>query len=229
LSGEIVPWGGGLKIQANGRVWKAPLGAPLVFENLQVKATAAPGRLEVEQFDALLYGGRVVGSGVLAWNGVWTARGEAELVSVDLAALISAYLGDAPVIGTLKSRMRLELEGQSLHSLFDAPRVRGDFVVERGALTGVDLSKALRGDAAASSRGETAFQQLAGSMALAGNRYEFRNLRLAAGILSAAGMLDVAPDRSLSGGAQVEIRSEINPLRGFLVLKGTVTQPVARP
>ncbi len=229
LSGDIVPSRGGLKIQANGRTWRTPLGVPLVFENLQIKAAAVPGQLEVEQFDALLYGGRVVGSGTLAWNGVWTASGEAELVSVDLAALISAYLGEAPVTGTLRSRMLFELEGQSLQQLFDAPRVKGNFVVERGALTGVDLSKALRGGAAGSSRGETAFQQLTGTLALAANRYEFRSLRLTTGILSATGMLEVAPDRSLSGSTQVEIRSETNPLRGSLALRGTVTQPVARP
>jgi hypothetical protein len=229
LSGALVPSGTGLKIQVQGQIWKAPFGLPLVFENLQVKANAAPGRLQVEQFDALLYGGRVMGSGSLTWDGLWTAQGEAELVSVDLAALFSAYLGDAPITGTLKSRMQLELAGRSLQSLFEAPRLRGEFVVERGALTGVDLSQALRGGSAGSSRGETAFQQLTGSMVLAGHRYEFRNLSLAAGILSASGTLEVAPDRSLSGGAQVEIRSETNPLRGYLAVKGSVTQPLARP
>jgi DNA-binding Lrp family transcriptional regulator len=229
LSGALVPSGTGLKIQVQGQIWKAPFGLPLVFENLQVKANAAPGRLQVEQFDALLYGGRVMGSGSLAWDGLWTAQGKAELVSVDLAALFSAYLGHAPITGTLKSRMQLELAGRSLQSLFEAPRLRGEFVVERGALTGVDLSQALRGGSAGSSRGETAFQQLTGSMVLAAHRYEFRNLSLAAGILSASGTLEVAPDRSLSGGAQVEIRSETNPLRGYLAVKGSVTQPLARP
>lgn len=156
-------------------------------------------------------------------------QGSAELTSVDVSALISAYLGNSPVSGSLKSKVRLLLQGNSLRSLFDAPSASGDFVVEKGRLTSVDLAKALRSTSAEPWRGQTSFRELSGSMALSGNRYEFRNLKLTAGILSAAGVLEVAPDRSLSGRIRVEIRSEANPLRGLLAVSGTATQPLVRP
>lgn len=229
VTGEIIPSEEGVRIQAHAHVWKMPFGAPLAFKNLEVKAAAAPGRLEVEQFDGLLYEGRVVGEGTLRWNGVWVMQGSAELTSVDVSALISAYLGNSPVSGSLKSKVRLLLQGNSLRSLFDAPSASGDFVVEKGRLTSVDLAKALRSTSAEPWRGQTSFRELSGSMALSGNRYEFRNLKLTAGILSAAGVLEVAPDRSLSGRIRVEIRSEANPLRGLLAVSGTATQPLVRP
>jgi hypothetical protein len=229
ISGQITPAAGSLKIQATAQTWKLPLGAPLSFDNLQLKATATPGRLEVEQFDGLLLGGRAVGKGSVSWGAGWTLDGEAELTAVDVQALLKSYLGDAPLSGALRTKLALAMRGQDLKGLFAAPRVGGDFSIERGALDSVDLSKALRTGAREGSRGVTKFNDLTGTLALADNRYAFSNLKLAAGLLSAVGALDVAPDQSLTGRLNVEISSAANPLRGALSVGGTAAAPMVRP
>lgn len=228
ISGQIAPAGGGLSIQASAQTWQLPLGAPLTFDNLQVKATATPGRLEVEQFDGLLFGGRTVGKGVITWDGGWTLAGEAELAAVNLEALMSAYLGQAPVSGALRTRLTLAMRGASLKGLFEAPQIGGNFQVERGALNSVDLSKALRAGTREGGRGQTRFTELTGAMALAQNRYAFTGLNLAAGLLTATGSVAAAPDQSLSGQLNVEIASAANPLRGALTVGGTAADPAVQ-
>lgn len=229
ITGQVTPAGAGLAIQATAQTWRLPLGAPLTFDNLQVKATATPGRMDVEQFDGLLFGGRAVGKGVITWDGGWTLTGDAELAAVNAESLLKAFLGDPPLSGSLRTQLKLSLRGSSLKGLFAAPEVGGDFQVERGQLNSVDLSKALRTGAREGSRGQTRFNELTGTLALAQNRYAFTNLRLAAGLLSAAGSVDVAPDQSLGGRLNVEIASAANPLRGALTVGGTATAPTVRP
>jgi DNA-binding Lrp family transcriptional regulator len=229
ITGQVAPAGAGLAIQATAQTWRLPLGAPLTFDNLQLKATATPGRMDVEQFDALLFGGRTVGKGAITWGGGWTLAGEAELAAVNAESLLKAFLGDPPLSGSLRGKLTLRMRGDSLKGLFGAPEVGGDFLLERGALNSVDLSKALRTGAREGSRGQTRFTELAGTLALAQNRYAFTNLKLAAGLLSATGTVDVAPDQILGGRLNVEIASAANPLRGALTVGGTATAPTVRP
>ncbi|MFZ5557374.1 MAG: AsmA-like C-terminal region-containing protein, partial [Pseudomonadota bacterium] len=229
INGQLTPAGGGLTIQASAQTWKLPLGAPLTFDNLQVKATATPGRLDVERFDGLLFGGRTVGKGAITWDNSWVFSGDAELTAVDSEALLGAYLGAAPIAGALRTRLALAMRGDSLKGLFGAPQASGDFTIERGALNSIDLSKALRTGAREGARGQTKFTDLTGTMALAQNRYAFTNLKLAAGLLSAAGAVEVAPDQSLSGRLNVEIASAANPLHGALTVGGTAVAPMVRP
>ncbi|HSO06128.1 MAG TPA: AsmA-like C-terminal region-containing protein, partial [Pelomicrobium sp.] len=228
ISGQIALAGGALKIQATAQSWQLPLGAPLTFDNLQLKATATPGRLEVEQFDGLLFGGRTVGKGIITWGNGWALAGDAELTAVNVEGLLKAYLNAAPVAGSLRTKLTLATRGDSLKGMFAAPEVGGDFLIERGALNSVDLSKALRAGSREGSRGQTKFQDLAGKMALAQNRYTFTDLKLGAGLLSATGTVEAAPDQALSGRLYVEISSAATPLRGTLTVSGTAAEPVVQ-
>lgn len=230
ISGEIVPKAGTLHIQANAKTWQLPTGPALNFDNLQVKATASPGRLEVDVFDGIMFGGRTRGRGVIDWGRGFTLEGEAEMTNVDAGTLVGAYVNDRPLAGALTMKSSFALRGSELKSLFGAGAGRAQFMVEKGTLNNVDLSKALRSGSGESSRGgQTKFNELTGSLIVNDGRWQFRDLRLAAGILSAAGNVEVSGGQSLAGRVHVEIRSAANPLRGGLSVTGTVKDPVLRP
>ena len=96
-------------------------------------------------------------------------------------------------------------------------------------LDGVDLVRALQAGRQGTQGGSTKFEELTGSLEVAGGRYQYRNLRLAAGILTANGNLDIAPDQDISGRLYVELRSQAQHLRNTLNITGTLRAAVLRP
>jgi hypothetical protein len=78
--------------------------------------------------------------------------------------------------------------------------------------------------------GRTRFDQLAGTLEVAGDRYRYRQLRLSSGPMSAAGDVEIAPGNRLAGRVAADLRSGSGTaIRGSLTVGGTLTNPVLRP
>jgi hypothetical protein len=76
--------------------------------------------------------------------------------------------------------------------------------------------------------GTTRFGRLTGTLSAEGGRYRFRQLRLAAGQLTASGEAETAPDGRLSGSLNVDVAVAAFPARSRLTLGGRVQQPELR-
>ncbi len=87
----------------------------------------------------------------------------------------------------------------------------------------MDLTKLLQG--ADSVGGATLFSEISGSFSADATRLQLRQLRLAAGLLNAAGNLDRDGQGGLSGRVQAELRSQA---RASLVISGTLKEPQFR-
>ena len=101
------------------------------------------------------------------------------------------FTHDAKSTGHLQSKLRYSMSSQTLATLFDSPKVDGSFEIKKGDVDGVDLVRALQsGGRGVTQGGATRFEEISGTLALQGGRYQYRNVRLASGLLSSSGAFD---------------------------------------
>jgi hypothetical protein len=148
---------------------------------------------------------------------------------VELAPMLAAFTRNARTSGEVDGIGRFSLQSERLSGLLDNPSVESSFRIRRGDLDGVDLVRALQAGRQGTQGGSTKFEELTGSMQVAGGRYQYRNLRLAAGILTANGAVEIASDQDVSGRVYVELRSQAQQLRNNLNITGTLQAVVLRP
>ena len=114
--------------------------------------------------------------------------------------------------------------------LIDSPRVDGNFDIKKGDLDGVDLVRALQsGGRGVTQGGATRFEEINGTLALASGRYQYRNMKLSSGLLSAAGAFEVSPSKDVSGRISIELRSQAAQIRGNFIVDGDLKAVVLRP
>jgi uncharacterized protein involved in outer membrane biogenesis len=210
--------------------WTPPLGPHLEFTDLSVQAVATHNQIRVEKFEALLYGGAAKGSALIVWGGPWALDGEVATERIGLQDLMAAFTRDAKATGHLESRLRYSMSSPSLATMLDFPKVDGTFTIKKGDLDGVDLVRALQsGGRGVTQGGATRFEEISGSLALASGRYQYRNMKLSSGLLSATGAFDVSSNKDVSGRIAVELRSQATQIKGSYIVDGDLKAIVLKP
>ncbi|MFL6581257.1 MAG: hypothetical protein ACJ8G2_10990 [Burkholderiales bacterium] len=228
---ELVPHDNQIDIALNAtKGWIPPVGPQLEFTDLTLKAIANHQRITVEKFESLLYGGAAKGSAVIMWGGPWSLEGELITERIELQHLMAVFTRDAKSTGQLQSSLRYAMSSQSLATLFDGPRIDGSFEVKKGDMDGVDLVRALQsGGRGVTQGGATRFEEITGTLNLAGGRYQYRNVKLGSGLLSATGAFEVSPSKNVGGRITVELRSQAAQIRGNFIVDGDLKAVVLRP
>ena len=218
-----------IEVAAN-KGWVSPIGPNLEFTDFSAKAVASNSRIRVSEFKALLYGGAASGTAVLNWGGPWSIEGDLSTERINLQELMPVFTREAKSSGQLESRFRYSMVAPDLPSLFKQPKMDGSFAIRKGDLDGVDLVRALQvGGRENVQGGATRFEEITGTLALSGDRYQFRSLNLGSGLLSATGGFDVAPNNDVSGKAFVELRSQAARIRGNFNVGGSLKAIVLKP
>jgi hypothetical protein len=78
------------------------------------------------------------------------------------------------------------------------------------------------------SGGQTRFNDFSGYLQVAKGRYQYRQMRLTLGMLSATGQVDIDPDKGLSGTVTSELRTKAAAIRVPLGVAGTLATPSLR-
>ena len=105
----------------------------------------------------------------------------------------------------------------------------GDFVIQRGTISGIDLVEAVRRVAGAPVQGGvTSFEQLSGRMKLAPEKNQFSALVMNSGLMQSTGYLDVAKNRKLSGKLELQLKGSVNQTRVPVLIDGTVDSPAVQ-
>jgi hypothetical protein len=125
--------------------------------------------------------------------------------------------------GRFDGKGRFTMSGSQPAKLHESLRLGGSFAVRKGQLASFDLSRALQSTSAQAS-GRTPFTDLEGEATYAAGALALRDLKLGAGLLRAAGTLDVDPKGALSGRVSAELRN----LRGTYYIGGTLAAPQLR-
>ena len=231
LNLELVPHDNQIDIALSAtKSWVPPLGPQIEFTDLTVTAVATHSQIRVENFQARLFGGAAKGSGLIVWGGPWSLDGEVATERISLQELMAVFTRDAKSTGQLESKLRLSMSSQGLATLFDSAKVDGSFDIKKGDLDGVDLVRALQsGGRGVTQGGATRFEEINGTLALANGRYQYRNMKLSSGLLSANGAFEVSSNKDVSGRISVELRSQAAQIKGNFIVDGDLKAVVLKP
>jgi len=130
----------------------------------------------------------------------WSMEGEFAVHQMEAGKIAAPLLagGRSTARGVLHERaapQRLILNSQ----------LEGNFTIQRGRSPNVDMTRLLQGSG--SGGGTTLFSEMSGSVSADSNRLLVRQIRMAAGLLNAAGQVEMDPQKNLSGRMQVELRA----------------------
>jgi len=223
LSITVEPSGGKATVDISSGSLPIPIGVdPALFSDFTGKGTATATELVIPNAEARAFGGRVFGNLRLRWSSGWSLEGDLSARQMDAVKIAGPLLATGTVLGKARVSMRgLLPERMILNSQID-----GNFSVQKGSISNVDMARLLQGSG--SGGGTTFFAELNGDFSADPNRLLVRNLRLAAGLLSGAGQLEMDPQRNLSGRMQIELRAQTAQARSTLTVGGTLANPQFR-
>lgn len=226
---DVVPHETGFELNLGANNWQPPLGPKLVFDDLAARALASREGMQVGDISGRLYGGRIKGTAQLEWGRRLRAEGNFSLDQVEMEGAAAVFTRDIALSGKLDAKGAYVLEAGELTQLFDAPRIKAEFSSRDGAVGTLDLAHALQSRAREYvGSGKTGYETLSGKMALAGNRYQFRQLKLDAGLLQASGEADIGPNQEVSGRADVGMQLKPSAIRSRFIVSGSLKRLVLK-
>ena len=209
--------------------WQSPIGAPVIFGELQATGVIDHDQLNFTQIKGRLYGGNIKATMVVDWSNQWSATGTFKLSEVELEELMPIFTGEASLIGPLTSTATFTLQSKEFATMLDAPEINASFSVDGGAINGIDLVRAIRASNKNSAiGGSTRFNKFSGKLLLKDGHYQYRQLTLKAGKLTAFGEADVQANQNLSGAIDVNLAMQSRQLQSRLNLSGKLGSPTLK-
>jgi hypothetical protein len=225
----IVPGDSNKSVTIGASDWVPPFGTPIAITDFLATGSFTGSVLNLSEWDATVYGGQVKGSAQISWTSGWRATSQFEFVRVATDELLAAFTKTAKATGTASGKVGFSARSGSLHTLLDSPSLQASFLVKKGSLNGVDLVRALQVGSAGSQGGSTKFQELSGDVTISNGRFNYRNVFLNAGILSAKSDFSIATNQAVSGRVTVALRSSAQRLTANLNVTGSLKGVLLRP
>ena len=201
-----------------------PLLPEILFTELNVGGLVSLSEANINEIEGFLYGGKLTGSTRVTWAKGWQMLGQLHLSNLELQEAMP-QLG---VMGKLDGDASLNFRAGSLARLIQspqmhAPQMTGKFVVKKGAINAFDLVDVTSGNAAGS--GRTHFDEANGTWQVANDNYQLRQIKIAGGMMSANGSIDLSADKKLSGKLNVALQAREEMGNVSVLLTGTLAKP----
>ena len=226
---DFTPQGDALAIQLAATRSVLPLEPKIQFDELKITAIARPGSMTLSHIEGQLYGGSLSGNAQVEWRDGWMFRSDLGVRQVAIEPALTLFTRNMKASGALEAKIRLTTKSSALETLMDAPQVQATFRVRDGELSGVDLVRAIQSARSSGNiGGKTHFNELSGYLQLANGRYQYRQLKLLTGMMSANGNLEFSAERNLSGNLLGELRTRATVLRTPFTLGGTLATPTLK-
>jgi hypothetical protein len=222
LSVKLEPKGGRAAIEISANDFPLPIGADLALSEFLAKGTVTKGELALSEVEARGYGGRLVGNMRLRWSNGWSMEGELAVHQMEAGKIAAPLLAG----GTLDGKGVYSMKGLLPERLILNGQLEGNFTIQKGSITNVDMTRLLQGSGTGG--GTTLFSEMSASVSADPNRILVRQIRMAAGLLNAAGQVEMDPQKNLSGRMQVELRAQSVQARATLTVGGTLQNPQFR-
>jgi hypothetical protein len=222
LSVKLEPRGGRAAIEISASALPLPIGIDFGLNDFQAKGTVSRGELVLSSVEGRAFGGRLFGSARLRWSGGWNLDGELSARQMDAAKIAAPLIG----AGTLQGKGTFSMRGLLPERMVLNSQAEGNFAIQKGSISNVDMTRLLQGSGSAG--GTTPFSEVSGTFSADPNRLLVRQIRLAAGLLSGAGQLEMDPQKNLSGRMQIELRAQSIQARTTLGVAGTLNNPQFR-
>jgi uncharacterized protein involved in outer membrane biogenesis len=189
-----------LEVKLNQSV--LPFASSPVFGDLTAAGTFDQRVLQLDEFNASLYGGTLSGTARVNWGADAVLDGEMTAKMIDMGRLLSGFMDGGRLEGKANFSLPVFSEGKTA-----AARLAGDFAIDKGALATVDFGRMLKGE----SGSRTQFKKLTGSLAYNGGKTQLRQLVGDAGVLTATGNADIDERGDIRG--QVSIVLSLGPTK----------------
>ncbi len=218
------------RLKLEGRGFTLPIKPALAFDELDAEGVLTKTGLEVSGLRGRLYGGGLMASARLDWEGGWRLKGQARTTGVEISKVLAALGRPASISGGLHAAGSYAMAARQAGQLPDSLRANFRFEVKNGVLHNVDLARAARSFSKEGMRGgQTRFDELTGTVQVAGKGYRLREGRVGSGLLKANGNLDVSPAKALKGKVNVELKGTASLVAVPLEVAGTVQDPILFP
>lgn len=232
LTAYIKPEKAKYLIDASAKAWKLPVGAAILFDELNVKGVATLKDAVLNDVRARLYGGTVVGRATVAWQRGMQLKGSAQVNQVEIRSLLEALGRPQNMSGKLNAKPVFSANAPDAGQLANVLRLETPFSVQNGVLYGVDIGKAATSliSTDGAKGGETYFDQLSGHLVMDRGTRRFTQLNIASGSLAADGNVTVSPKDELSGRINANVKAtKLASATVPLNVSGTVESPVLLP
>ena len=222
LSVKLQPQGERAAIEISADAFPFPIGVDPGLSEFLAKGTVTRGELALSEAEARAFGGRLLGTVRLRWAGGWSMEGELTVRQMEAGKIAAPLLAG----GTLQGKGVYSMKGLLPERLILNAQLEGNFTIQKGAITNVDMTRLLQGSG--SGGGTTLFSEMSGGVYADANRILVRQIRMASGLLNGTGQGEMDPQKNLSGRMQIEIRAQSVQARATLAVTGTLQNPQFR-
>ena len=221
LSVKLQPQGGKAAIEISSDKFPLAIGADLALGEFTAKGAVTRSELVLNEAEARAFGGRLSGSARLRWSDGWSLEGQIAARQMDASKIVPSIAS-----GTLQGRGVYSMRAPLPERLLTNARLEGNFTVQKGSITNVDMTRLLQGGGPGG--GTTPFSEMSGGVSADPNRVLVRQIRMVAGLLSGAGQVEMDAQKNLSGRLQIELRARTVQARATLAVAGTLKDPQFR-
>ncbi|MBI5750576.1 MAG: AsmA family protein [Hydrogenophilales bacterium] len=227
---KLSPGEAGQQLNIQAKNWNLPLNPALKIDTLTAKGLLKEHELNLPEINAGLYGGTLKAKLNASWKQGWKVKGEAQTAQVELKEIVALLTTATSLSGKLNANGAYTMNAKEAGQLGDNLRGNFKFNVQHGVLYGLDLERAVKSLATQGTRGgQTRFDELSGTLVIAGKHYQLNRMKAASGILSAQGNVDIAANKKLAGRVNVAMKGAASLIEVPLDVSGTVNDPVLFP
>jgi hypothetical protein len=193
-----------------------------VFDELSARGELIGDELVINDLDGRIMGGMLLGDARISWKSGWRSQGSLVAKTIATQNLSQILSGD------MEGKARFQMQSASLSGLTDAATMDGTFIIKKGVINGFDIVETARQRSKENlSGGRTHFDELSGEVSVANGIYNFRQVKMNAGVLNATATLEIARQQ-LSG----RIAADLTKFGGMgavaLQVGGTSDNPTLR-
>ncbi|MBI5660055.1 MAG: hypothetical protein HZC43_11045, partial [Nitrosomonadales bacterium] len=221
---ELKPQQPRWQIALNLRESSLPLLPGIQFNELNAKGEAGEESVSFSEMDGRLYGGMLMGNAKLSWQKGWQIQGRVTVKTLELQKAMPHF----GISGEMDGDASFSMSGEKLVQLANAPGIDGSFVVKKGAINNMDMVEAASSNRQGAAGGRTHFDELTGMLLADASGQHLRQIKIAAGVMSANGSVDIGPDKQLSGRLNVELKMRAGMGSVPLSLTGVPGKPALR-
>src|SRR5438034_4367417 len=222
LSVKVQPQGERAAIEISADAFPFPIGVDPGLSEFLAKGTVTRGELALSEAEARAFGGRRLGTVRLRWSSGWSMEGELTVRQMEAGKIAAPLIAG----GTLQGKGVYSMKGLLPERLILNAQLEGNFTIQKGAITNVDMTRLLQGSG--SGGGTTLFSEMSGAVYADANRLLVRQVRMASGLLNGTGQGEMDSQKNLSGRMQIEIRAQSVQARATLAVTGTLQNPQFR-
>ncbi len=219
----------GVDLAVEAYAWRAFQDSKLMLDSASLKAKLANGTLAIDRIELRLLDGVIQGSAAISADTKANLSGE-----IRFERISTSRLGDALGIGKRFSgetsgKMKFSAASDTWPTIFTSIHAEGDFTIQRGNISGIDLAEAVRRISGTPVQGGlTSFEQLSGRMKLTPEKNQFSGLVINSGLMQSTGYLDVAKNHKLSGRLELQMKGSVNQTRVPVLIEGTLESPTVQ-